>query len=133
MADGADLELEDTGEAARPRKKARKPAEVPVETPAEDAAATANLRKKDLIDHVVAATGAKRRDVGPAVEATLAAIGEALERGEALTLPPLGRLRVVKRKDGAKAGGATLTLKLVRGGAKSAAGDGGLAEAEGSD
>lgn len=122
--------------SAKPGKKVRNTARetVPDADAAGEVAAEGGggLRKKELIDRVVAATGARRRDAGPAVEATLAALGDALARGEALVLPPLGRMRVVKRKDSAK-GGTTLTLKLSRGGAKGAAGEGGLAEPAESD
>lgn len=134
MADGTTIDTDQDDDAeAKPRKKARKAKAAEAAPAAEaDEAAGGAMKKKDLIDRVVAATGAKRRDAGSVIEATLAAMGAALDAGEALTLPPLGRVRVVKRKDIAK-GGASLTLKLARGGDKAAKGDGGLAEGEGSD
>ena len=55
-------------------------------------------------------------EVKAAVEATLAALGEALASGKALAVPPLGKLRVVKSK------GPALTLKLRRAEAAKAAG-----------
>ncbi|WP_096785713.1 HU family DNA-binding protein [Rhodobacter sp. CZR27] len=67
-----------------------------------DAAETrgaAVLRKKDLIEQVAGATGVKRKEVREAVEATLVALGEALERGDELNLPPLGHLKVQRRND----------------------------------
>lgn len=101
--------------------KAEKPtrAKAKPEAPAAVTAApepTAGLIKlKDLIDSVAGKTGGKKPEVKAAVEATLAAIGEALATGKALAVPPLGKLRVVKNK------GPALTLKLrLADGAKAA-------------
>jgi Bacterial DNA-binding protein len=100
--------------AAKPDLKVVEPAVVPEAT-------AAGLKLKDLIDSVAEATGAKKPDVRKTVEATLAALGEALATGKSLTVPPLGKLRVVKNK------GPALTLKLrLADGAKAA----GLALAE---
>jgi Bacterial DNA-binding protein len=75
----------------------------------------AALKLKDLIDGVATATGGKKPEVKKIVEATLAALGEALATGKALAVPPLGKLRVVKNK------GPALTLKLrLADGAKAA-------------
>ncbi len=73
------------------------------------------LRKKELFDRVVEATGAKRKDVKLIVEATLDALGKALASGEGLALPPLGKARVNRQKD--LASGEMLMVKLRRGGA----------------
>lgn len=64
------------------------------------------VKLKDLVDQVVEATGGKRADVKPTIEALLTAMGSALATGKALAVPPLGKIRVVKNK------GAALTLKL---------------------
>lgn len=80
-----------------------------------DPAPSATLKLKELIDGVAAKTGGKKPEVKAAVEATLAALGEALATGKALAVPPLGKLRVVKNK------GPALTLKLrLADGAKAA-------------
>lgn len=79
------------------------------EMPAEEVKATAALKLKALIDRVTEASGAKRKDVKTIVEATLAQLGQALARGEAMNLPGLGHLRVA-RKGTAEA--PTMTLKL---------------------
>ena len=82
------------------------------------------VKLKDLIDSVVLSTGGKKPEVKSAVEATLAALAEALAAGKSLAIPPLGKLRVVKAK------GPALTLKLRRAeGAKAA----GLALADDSE
>jgi hypothetical protein len=107
--------------AAQPAAKtkaspvAAKPELKVVATPAASEAAAGVLKLRDLIDSVATATGGKKPDVKKTIEATLAALGEALAGGKALTIPPLGKLRVVKTK------GPVLTLKLRRAeGAKAA-------------
>lgn len=57
------------------------------------------LRKKELFERVVEATGAKKKDVKPIVEATLKALGDALSSGDELVLPPLGKAKVNRQKD----------------------------------
>jgi Bacterial DNA-binding protein len=91
-------------------------AQAPEATAVETAVASAGQMKlKDLIDSVAAKTGGKKPEVKAVVEATLAALGEALATGKALVVPPLGKLRVVKNK------GPALTLKLrLADGAKAA-------------
>ncbi|MCU0904267.1 MAG: HU family DNA-binding protein [Tabrizicola sp.] len=96
-------------------KSAAKPALKVVEADTAPEAKGAGVKLKDLIDSVAAATGAKKPEVKKTVEATLAALGEALATGKSLSVPPLGKLRVVKNK------GPALTLKLrLADGAKAA-------------
>lgn len=76
------------------------------------------VKKKDLIDRVVAASGLKKSDVKAAVEAALAEMGAALDRGENLQLPPFGNMRVAKFKDMANATVLTCKLRRPKGGAK---------------
>jgi nucleoid DNA-binding protein len=56
------------------------------------------LRARDLVARVAEATGAKVKDVRDTVEATLAEIGKALDQGQSLQVPPLGKLSVAPRK-----------------------------------
>ena len=103
----------------KPVKAARaakaKPAPKAVETTAPEAKAAEMMKLKDLIDSVVAKTGGKKPEVKAVIEATLAALGDALATGKSLAVPPLGKLRVVKNK------GPALTLKLrLADGAKAA-------------
>ncbi|WP_299748588.1 HU family DNA-binding protein [uncultured Tateyamaria sp.] len=56
------------------------------------------MRKKELIDAVVARSGMKKKDVKPAVEATLAVLGEALQDGRALNLHPMGKVKINREK-----------------------------------
>ncbi|MCT4557949.1 MAG: HU family DNA-binding protein [Pelagimonas sp.] len=57
-----------------------------------------DLRKKELIEAVVARSGVKKRDAKPAIEAALEILGEALAEGRALNLKPLGKAKVVRMK-----------------------------------
>jgi len=116
-------------------RKLTKPVLVHSDTPVDAAApeageaatkvkAGAGLRLKDLIERVTTATGGKRKDVKEVVEATLTAMGEALERGESLHLPAFGKARVAKSPEG-----GAMTVKLRRGeGAKGGKGKAKAAE-----
>ncbi len=54
------------------------------------------LRKKELVDRVVARSGIKKKDAKPTVEAMLAVLGEALGNGEELNLHPFGKMKVTR-------------------------------------
>lgn len=118
-----------TGADAKPASKPRKPkpalkvvsepAVQPAVVATPEAAVAVTLRVKDLLDRVVARSGAKKPVAKPLVEAVLAELGEALSRGESFVLPPLGRARVNRSK--AAAGGEVITIKLKRGAAKKGA------------
>ena len=79
-----------------------------------DAAAkvVAQLRVKDLIERVASASEQNKKDVRLIVEATLAELGKALEGGESLNLPPLGKVRIANQRSDAT--GLMMTLKLRR-------------------
>lgn len=79
---------------------------------ADDRGAEVTLLKRELFARVAAATDAKKPQVKQIVEATLAIIGQALEAGEALNLPPLGKVRIVRSRDTGTA--EVITLKLRR-------------------
>ncbi|MFN3938731.1 MAG: HU family DNA-binding protein [Gemmobacter sp.] len=79
----------------------------------DEAVAAPQLKVKDIVERVLARTGQKKKDVRPAVEATLAVLGEALARGEALNLPGFGKARVSRTRDTGV--GSALTIKLRRG------------------
>ena len=98
-------------------KPARAAKSKPVLTVVETAPAAkgGTLKLKELIEQVAGATGGRKPEVKATIEATLAALGEALATGKSLAVPPLGKLRVVKNK------GPALTLKLrLADGAKAA-------------
>lgn len=99
---------------AKPKSGTRATAEQEgtVEAGAADAVPSTVLRKKDLIDRVVSETGLKPREVKAVAEALLANMGRAMAAGEALHVPPLGRMRVARSVTGD--GSVTLTCKLRR-------------------
>lgn len=57
------------------------------------------LKKRDLINAVVARSGVKKRDAKPAVEAALAILGETLAERRPLNLPPFGKAKVTRIKE----------------------------------
>jgi DNA-binding protein HU-alpha len=88
------------------------PAEPAAGPPAEVAAPRPRLRKKELVARVASLSGARKSAVRPIVEATLAALGDALAAGDELVLPPFGKLRVNRQRD--LPTGAVMTLRLRR-------------------
>ena len=70
------------------------------------------VQKRDFVDRVLTATGAKKTEARPIIEATLDQLGRALSNGETLAVPPLGRARVSIEKDAR--GGDVVTLRLRR-------------------
>jgi DNA-binding protein HU-alpha len=81
-----------------------------------DSAQAPMLKKQALVDRVVTATGAKKKDVKLILEAALGVLGDALSAGEELNLPPLGKVKVNRQKT--EGGAEVLILKLRRGGGK---------------
>lgn len=57
------------------------------------------LRKKELLNRVLARSGAKRKDAKPVVEAMLAVLADALGSGEEVNLKPLGKIKVNRQKE----------------------------------
>lgn len=106
---------ETRGHMVAAKKTAAKAAQPEVRAEADasqDAAGT--LRLKDLIERVTAASGAKKKDVREISEAVLKVLGDALDAGDALQLPPLGKAKVARHKDTGK--GEMLVIRLKRGG-----------------
>ncbi|MBC2835649.1 HU family DNA-binding protein [Paragemmobacter straminiformis] len=69
------------------------------------------LKKKELVDRVTEAVGGKKKVVKEIVEATLAALGEALQKGEALNLPPFGRAKIARSKGEGRESSMTVKLR----------------------
>ena len=74
--------------------------------------ASTMIRKKDFIERIVAESGAKKGDVRLIAETALKVLGDALSKGEALNLPPLGRAKITRTID--KNDGEVLVIKLRR-------------------
>ncbi len=70
-----------------------------VVTPEDATPSLPDMRKRELVDAVVDRCGIKKRYAKPAVEAALAILGEALEEGRSLQMPPLGRVKVQRSKE----------------------------------
>ena len=77
-----------------------------------DADTDPKLRKSDFVDRVAIRSGLKKNEVRPVIEAALAVLGDALEAGEAVQLPPLGRMKVRKMTENDK--GRTIVCQLRR-------------------
>ena len=114
------------GSVKKPRANQKTPAELAVIEPghhkglASDAASKVQskantvgvtLTKKDLIEQIVATTGAKMNQVRDVVEATLTILGNALTNGATLNLPPLGKAKVSRPSDDT---GRAMTVKVRR-------------------
>jgi DNA-binding protein HU-alpha len=74
------------------------------------------LKKQELVERIVKASDARKKDIKLILEATLGALGDALSAGEELNLPPLGKIKVNRQKT--EGGAEVLILKLRRGGGK---------------
>ncbi|MCK0103622.1 HU family DNA-binding protein [Pseudohalocynthiibacter sp. F2068] len=57
------------------------------------------LRKKELIERVVARSGIKKKDAKPVIEAMLAVLGASLADGDDFVLPPFGKVKVKRTKE----------------------------------
>jgi len=89
--------------AVVPPAKGVKPATAPIVAGVTPTVAAPVLRKKELIERVVAKSGSKKKDAKPAIEAMLEVLGTALANGEELNLPFLGKVMVKRQKEQPKA------------------------------
>jgi nucleoid DNA-binding protein len=71
------------------------------------------VKKKDFLDQVTAASGANKAEVRGVLDAALTLMAERLKAGDEIALPPLGKLRMVREKDNGKVRIATLRLQLA--------------------
>lgn len=69
------------------------------------------LKRKEFLDRVAQASGLKKPQARAAVDAALEILGDAMSKGEAINLEPLGKLKVQKEKD---AGSARIYALRVR-------------------
>lgn len=68
------------------------------------------MRKRELIDAVVAKSGIKKKDAKPVIEAMLHVLGAALQDGRELNLQPMGKVKVNREKKMAE--GKVLIAKI---------------------
>lgn len=80
------------------------------------------VKKKDLVERVALRSGVKKPVARDLTEAVLAVIGEALDAGETLVVPPLGKVSLARRTE--RPGGEMLHLRLKRPGPAGAATEG---------
>jgi nucleoid DNA-binding protein len=95
---------------AVPAPKVPAPKPAAAAAPVAEKAKGATLKMRDLIAQVTEASGGKKKGVKEIVEATLAALGGALSKGEAINLPGFGRAKVAHAED--KGAGKPMTIKL---------------------
>lgn len=69
------------------------------------------LKKKELVDMIVARSGLKKRDVKPVVDAMLAVMGETIAEGREMNLAPMGKLKITRMKKTTKAHIITARLR----------------------
>jgi nucleoid DNA-binding protein len=69
------------------------------------------LKKKELVDMIVARSGVKKRDVKPVVDAMLAVMGETIAEGREMNLAPMGKLKITRMKKTTKAHIITARLR----------------------
>lgn len=86
-------------------------------------------RKKDLVTSVATRSGVKAKVVKPVIDAVLAELATALQRGDALSMPPLGKVAVNRSKEGTRADVMILKLRRLKPGAGKAAKGGAEEEA----
>ena len=107
--------------------KSKKPTEAPIAPPVEptappvpDASVVTSaepllsapaMRKKELLEAVVAQSGMKKKDVKPVVEAMLTVLGDALAQDRELNLPPFAKVKIQKVK---QLSGARVTVARLR-------------------
>lgn len=92
-------------------RKAKSTAPLPrVVTVTDPIVSEPDLKKKELIDLVVARSGIKKKDAKPVVEAVLAVLGETIASGRELNLQPFGKLRINRSEE--KPNGRVIVCKL---------------------
>lgn len=109
------------GKSEAKTNTAKTAVEKAVKEPASQPTQGAVLRSKDFVARIAEATGAKVKDIKTTIDATLAELGRALDAGETLVLPPLGRLSVNPSKSDVANNPMKLKLRRVLGNAENAA------------
>lgn len=69
----------------------------PVDAP--EATVVTTLTKKELVEQATELSGVKRSEAKKAIEAALKIIGDAMQEGSDLNLPPLGKLSVNRQRE----------------------------------
>lgn len=104
-------------EKAKPRKASVRDIDVPPMVPelkvvsalSEEEAHEGVLKKKELVELVMARTSSRKGVTREAVEACLEVLSETMLEGREISVAPFQKLRVAKRKE--SGGGQLLTIK----------------------
>lgn len=100
--------------AAAPAKKIPTTSPVaPTEVP--DSSVVNVVKKKELIEKIAETTGVKKGLTKQVIEALLAEVGDILQDGGELNVPPLGKLSVNRTKDVSNAYIHILKLRRAKG------------------
>ena len=70
------------------------------------------LTKKEMVARMVAQSGMKKGDARRGLEATMAALSDALREGNNLSLAPLGKIKIARSKDTPNGRLVVLRVKL---------------------
>jgi len=84
-----------------------------------------DLKRQELLAQVVARSGVKKKFAKPVMEAMLEVLGGTLSEGRELNLPPLGKVKLNRTKDGARARVIVAKIRQSKQGGNTLPGDGG--------
>ncbi|GAW34890.1 bacterial DNA-binding protein [Roseovarius sp. A-2] len=87
----------------QPRARASAPEPAVIVTETSPTSAGPEMKKQELLDKVVQRSEIRKKFAKPALEAMLEVLGEALAEGRELNLPPLGKVKFNRIKEGARA------------------------------
>ena len=91
---------DDEIDGAKPRKAKKKPSP---KVPLPEVAMVPTMTRKELLERATADGTLNKKNVRESMDAILRVMTDALLNGEELNLPHLGKVRVNRTKDGAKA------------------------------
>lgn len=78
----------------------------------DDVSASLGIKKRDFIEAVVERSGVEKKFAKPAIEAALALLSEALIDEKKVNIPPLGKLKVNRKRDLLNAKVLKLSLRI---------------------
>ncbi|MDA8747344.1 HU family DNA-binding protein [Litoreibacter sp.] len=74
--------------------------------------AASEINKRELVERVTAQSGMKKGDARRAVDAVLTALGSAIAEGKDIAAAPLGKIKIVRKKQTPNGELAVLRVKL---------------------
>lgn len=83
--------------------------------------ATDEMSKKELLERLVTESGMKKGDARRALEATLSVLASAIGTHDSISAAPLGKLKIVRKKDTPNGELVVMRLKLKKADAVDAA------------